>query len=273
MLLQREAEEQQQEQQQQEKQQRQQHLLTGNGSAPANGTGGGAAPGAASGGGAAAAAAGGGSGGGGQGLPPGGSGVLEEQGGRTRSILRGSSSIQPDGSRVLSGGKAVHFQVARATGVTSNRDWGLLYASPELLRKRELTPKADVFAFGVLLYEMLSRRLVTWNDDSEQAQAYERSVRGGRINVKKHGDESLQLLAYAERVADGYRPQLPSHWPEDVTKLVDSCWAADPGERPSMEAVSQALAAMLKDRKMVKLLDSELPANMPQATTCACAIS
>jgi hypothetical protein len=30
---------------------------------------------------------------------------------------------------------------------------------------------------------------------------------------------------------------------------------------------------MLKDRKMVKLLDSELPANMPQATTCACAIS
>jgi hypothetical protein len=45
----------------------------------------------ASGGGAAAAAAGGGSGGGGQGLPPGGSGVLEEQGGRTRSILRGSS--------------------------------------------------------------------------------------------------------------------------------------------------------------------------------------
>lgn len=25
--------------------------------------------------------------------------------------------------------------------------------------------------------------------------------RGGNINVKKHGDESLQLLAYAERVA------------------------------------------------------------------------
>jgi hypothetical protein len=48
-----------------------------------------------------------------------------------------ADSIQPDGSRVLSGGKAVHFQVARATGVTSNRDWGLLYASPELLRKRE----------------------------------------------------------------------------------------------------------------------------------------
>jgi hypothetical protein len=38
---------------------------------------------------------------------------------------------------VLSSGKAVRFEVARAEGVTPNRDWGLLYASPELLRKRE----------------------------------------------------------------------------------------------------------------------------------------
>jgi hypothetical protein len=46
-------------------------------------------------------------------------------------------SILPDGGRVLSSGKAVRFEVARAEGVTPNRDWGLLYASPELLRKRE----------------------------------------------------------------------------------------------------------------------------------------
>lgn len=82
----------------------------------------------------------------------------------------------PDGSRRLSSGRSVTFQVARAEGLTPNRDWGLLYASPELLRKRELTPKADVFAFGVLLWELLSRRLVTYNDESEQAAAYERSV-------------------------------------------------------------------------------------------------
>jgi hypothetical protein len=42
--------------------------------------------------------------------------------------------------------------------------------------QHRLTPKADVFAFGVLLYELLSRKLVTWQDDSEQAQQYERSV-------------------------------------------------------------------------------------------------
>ncbi|KAI8468772.1 MAG: kinase-like domain-containing protein [Monoraphidium minutum] len=207
-----------------------------------------------------AAAAGGGEGG-------------EGEGGRTKSILRPSSSIQPDGSRTLSGGKAVHFEVARAAGITPNRDWGLLYASPELLRKRELSPAADTFAFGVLLYELLARRLVAWSDDSEQAAFYERSVRGGKINVKKHGDESLQLLAYAERVADGYRPPLPEHWPAEVVSLVDRCWAADPAERPPITEVHQVLAALMKDRKLVRQLDSQLPPNMPQASSCACAIS
>jgi hypothetical protein len=49
---------------------------------------------------------------------------------RTRSVL-------PGGGRAMSSNKAVRFEVARAAGITSNRDWGLLYASPELLHKRQ----------------------------------------------------------------------------------------------------------------------------------------
>lgn len=174
---------------------------------------------------------------------------------------------------MLSSGKAVRFEVARAEGVTPNRDWGLLYASPELLRKRELTPKADVFAFGVLLYEIFSRKLVTWQDDSEAAAQYERSVRGGKINVKRHGEESLQLLAYAERVADGYRPPVPDHWPEQVTQLIDSCWAQKPEERPTMAAVTEALTNLMKDRRLLRVLEGELPAGSLDAPSCACTIS
>ncbi|GBF88689.1 dual specificity kinase [Raphidocelis subcapitata] len=135
-----------------------------------------------------------------------------------------------------------------------------------------LTTKADVFAFGVLLYELLTRRLVTWNDDSAQAQAYERSVRGGRINVKRHGDESIQLLAYAERVADGYRPPIPDHWPEQAIALVEGCWAAEPSERPAMEAVQQTLAALMKDRRLLRQLEAEQPPAAPEGNTCACTI-
>ena len=48
--------------------------------------------------------------------------------------------------------------------------------------------------------------------------------------------------AYAERVARGFRPEIPRHWPEPLVELITSCWAQDPHMRPNFVAVSGVLA-------------------------------
>lgn len=33
------------------------------------------------------------------------------------------------------------------------------------------------------------------------------------------------MQAYAERVARGFRPEIPRSWPDDLVDLITSCWA------------------------------------------------
>lgn len=46
-----------------------------------------------------------------------------------------------------------------------------------------------------------------------------------------------EIERYASRVARGYRPVVPTEWPEAIQNLIQSCWAQDPKNRPSMSEV------------------------------------
>jgi serine/threonine protein kinase len=81
---------------------------------------------------------------------------------------------------------------------TSGRMWNMLYMAPEVVKGHKPTQKVDVFSFGIVLYELLGRSLLTvylQGEDETEAEA---------------------LASYAARVSEGHREDIPERWPPEV---------------------------------------------------------
>jgi serine/threonine protein kinase len=92
----------------------------------------------------------------------------------------------------------VTFSTTAMVDKTSGRMWNMLYMAPEVVMAQPLTEKVDVFAFGIVMYELLTRSLLT---------------------VYLTGEDETEedaLVAYATKVADGHREDIPQAWPAEV---------------------------------------------------------
>lgn len=128
----------------------------------------------------------------------------------------------------------------------SGRTGSFMYMAPEVYRQEPYTEKVDVFSFGVILFELLSRYQMLCAV----------SVAGTPEEVEN----------YAAKVSEGYRPPIPEHWPESVRQLIGECWHQDPALRPPMARVRERLAAMVQDGTAA---DMELQTRPP---ACGCTI-
>jgi serine/threonine protein kinase len=85
------------------------------------------------------------------------------------------------------------------------------YMAPEVALGEEYNAKADVYAFGLICYEVLSLK-------------------------KAYGD--IFSRALEQRVfTEGIRPSMPQSWPAPVANLVERCWSTSLEKRPTMNQV------------------------------------
>jgi serine/threonine protein kinase len=96
------------------------------------------------------------------------------------------------------------FEASRTATKQSLSTFTPSYAAPELLFEGRVTEKTDVFAFGLILYEILVGKSVFPKTDL-------RSV------VGMHNDHS--------------RPEIPNTVRGRVANLIKKCWSPDPSER------------------------------------------
>ncbi|GIL76929.1 hypothetical protein Vretimale_8607 [Volvox reticuliferus] len=94
------------------------------------------------------------------------------------------------------------------------------WAAPEVLAHQRYSEKADVYSFGIVLWECMTRRLPYEGMTAVQAA----------VGVVNHG----------------LRPDMPRDTPPDMTELVRACWAAVPEQRPSFTQIEVQLGVMLQ---------------------------
>ncbi|XP_057498502.1 lysM domain receptor-like kinase 4 [Actinidia eriantha] len=111
------------------------------------------------------------------------------------------------------------------------------YMAPEYLENGFVSTKLDVYAFGVLMLEILTGKEVTL--------LYE--------GVNKHLSEVLLPVLHEENgnenLYDFMDPSLQGNYPAElailVAKLADCCIARDPAGRPGMDEVVQSLSRIV----------------------------
>lgn len=92
------------------------------------------------------------------------------------------------------------------------------YMAVEVLANKPYSEKADVFSFGILLWEMVARKLPFF------------------------GMQPMQVgLAVLNQ---GLRPTIPPKTPQPLCNMMCACWNSDPQKRPSFAQLVEALEAM-----------------------------
>lgn len=103
-----------------------------------------------------------------------------------------------------------------------------LYMSPEVLAGRAYDHSTDLFAFGVLLWELAAQA-------PPDLTAQEELSSSGSI---------LAILCAA--LQEGKRLAPGVGWPSNYVEIMQQCWQTDPSARPSFSAVKRRLAETAK---------------------------
>ena len=101
----------------------------------------------------------------------------------------------------------------RLTAPVSSRY--LCRQAPEIFQQDSYTGKVDVYSFGVLLWEMITRQ-------------------------EPYHDIGFATEIFS-RVAQGYRPPIPADCPPIIAQLIASCWENNPDDRPNFSGILDRL--------------------------------
>eukprot|EP00026_Physarum_polycephalum_P006422 Phypoly_transcript_06464.p1 GENE.Phypoly_transcript_06464~~Phypoly_transcript_06464.p1 ORF type:complete len:474 (-),score=78.83 Phypoly_transcript_06464:61-1482(-) len=122
----------------------------------------------------------------------------------------------------------------------------LFYVAPEIFTDNPITNKVDVFAFGIVLWELLHPNTPLYPTVRGQ-QEYELTI--ARL---------------------GKRMNISNNLPKPLSQLIQDCWATDPEQRPTMVEVHSRLSEIDTLIQQQTKQEQQLPqtkGSQPQAST------
>eukprot|EP01102_Stenamoeba_stenopodia_P012134 TRINITY_DN3792_c0_g1_i2.p1 TRINITY_DN3792_c0_g1~~TRINITY_DN3792_c0_g1_i2.p1 ORF type:complete len:732 (-),score=135.02 TRINITY_DN3792_c0_g1_i2:82-2277(-) len=100
------------------------------------------------------------------------------------------------------------------TNKNNDRIGTLLWTAPEVLKCEPYTEKSDVYSYGIVLWELMTR---------------------------KDPYEGLNRNYVTVGVIGGLRPEMLPHIPASVQELIRDCWDTDPDKRPTFKQIRTRL--------------------------------
>ncbi|KAK6626497.1 Mitogen-activated protein kinase kinase kinase 7 [Polyplax serrata] len=107
----------------------------------------------------------------------------------------------------------------KKTYMTNNKG-SAAWMAPEVFEGSNYTEKCDVFSWGIILWEVLSRQ-------------------------KPFDDIAGSAFRIMWAVHTGQRPPLLHNCPKPIEDLMESCWSKDPALRPSMNTVKDTMEDLI----------------------------
>eukprot|EP00871_Galdieria_phlegrea_P005258 jgi/Galph1/5733/GphlegSOOS_G4318.1 len=92
------------------------------------------------------------------------------------------------------------------------------YMAPEVLANQPYSEKADVYSFGIILWEMTTKQL------------------------PYYGIQPMQVAVAV--LSKQMRPPIPPQCPTELAQLIQTCWHQDPNRRPSFPEIMKILEQM-----------------------------
>ena len=144
----------------------------------------------------------------------------------TNNVLLCSKSTDPRGfiAKVADFGMSRTFHTWQTTHKSTTHYGTLTHVPPELLSHGKLSPKADMYAFGIIMHELYT-------------------------GLKPY--DGCHWGTVVAAVMQGDRPQFPPECPKAYTDLAASCWQNDKNDRPMWNDIMgdiNTLLAPFKDQ-------------------------
>ncbi|CAK9187368.1 unnamed protein product [Ilex paraguariensis] len=141
--------------------------------------------------------------------------------------------------------KVADFGVARFQnqgGVMTAETGTYRWMAPEVINHQPYDQKADIFSFGIVLWELVTAKVPY---------------------------DSMTPLQAALGVRQGLRPDLPQDSHPKLLKLMQRCWEAIPGNRPSFSEIGVELEELLHEVQVKPLVLFIISICPPVHCTCS----
>jgi serine/threonine protein kinase len=136
------------------------------------------------------------------------------------------------------------FKALTSSGLMTAQCGTFHWMAPEVIAGHKYTEKADVYSFGIDMWELLTRAIPFTGLQPMQVKCVVTSTfhidsRLVAVFVRSFSQVAMAVLTR------GLRPAIPPDCPRDYALLMEACWQTEPELRPTFIEITERLAHML----------------------------